>query len=60
MDDDGFPPVTEGSLLFKSPVSGKYGLVPLRHTDVQIDYQAKGSGWQMRTAPTPCRTSRIA
>jgi len=35
--DSGPPPVTEGSLLFRSPVSGRYELVPLRHTDVQID-----------------------
>jgi Ca-activated chloride channel homolog len=36
-DEGGLPPVTEGSLLFRSPVSGRYELVPLRHTDVQID-----------------------
>jgi Ca-activated chloride channel homolog len=36
-DDGALPPVTEGSLVFRSPVSGRYELVPLRHTDVQID-----------------------
>jgi Ca-activated chloride channel family protein len=36
-DDGAPPPVTEGSLLFRSPVSRRYELVPLRHTDVQID-----------------------
>src|SRR5436305_14804029 len=29
--------VGEGSLLFRSPVSGKYEQVPLLHTDVTID-----------------------
>jgi Ca-activated chloride channel family protein len=35
--EGGMPAVTEGSLLFRSPVSGRYELVPLRHTDVEID-----------------------
>jgi Ca-activated chloride channel family protein len=29
--------VGEGSLLYRSPISGKYEIVPLRHTDVAID-----------------------
>lgn len=36
-DDGGVPAVTEGSLMFRSPVTGRYEQVPLRHTDVQID-----------------------
>jgi len=36
-EESGMPAVTEGSLMFRSPVSGRYELVPLRHTAVQID-----------------------
>jgi Ca-activated chloride channel family protein len=33
----GLPEITEGSLVFRSPVSGRYDFVPLAHTDVSID-----------------------
>jgi Ca-activated chloride channel homolog len=33
----GPPNVGEGSLVFRSPTSGQYEIVPLTHTDVQID-----------------------
>ena len=35
--DDGPPQVGEGSLLYRSPVSGRYESVPLLHTDAAID-----------------------
>jgi Ca-activated chloride channel family protein len=35
--EGGVPAVTEGSLMFRSPVTGRYERVPLRHTDVWID-----------------------
>jgi len=35
--DDGPPQVGEGSLLYRSPVSGRYESVPLLHTDAVID-----------------------
>jgi Ca-activated chloride channel family protein len=35
--ESALPPVTEGSLLFRSPVSGLYEAVPLQHTEVSID-----------------------
>jgi len=31
------PPVNEGSLLYRSPVTGRYESVPLVHTDVTLD-----------------------
>jgi Ca-activated chloride channel family protein len=31
------PAVSEGSLCYKSPISGRYELVPLAHTDVALD-----------------------
>jgi len=31
------PQVCEGSLLYRSPISGRYEVVPLLHTDVQFD-----------------------
>ena len=33
----GPPEVCEGSLLYRSPISGRYEIVPLLHTDVQFD-----------------------
>lgn len=33
----GLPEITEGSLVFRSPVSGRYDFVPLAHSDVSID-----------------------
>lgn len=35
--DSGPPQVGEGSLLYRSPVSGTYQFVPLLHTDVALD-----------------------
>src|ERR1051326_4919181 len=35
--ETGPPDVGQGSLLFRSPVSGKYFSVPLLHTDARID-----------------------
>jgi len=35
--DNAPPRVGEGSLLYRSPVSGAYALVPLNHTDVALD-----------------------
>ena len=35
--DDGPPQVGEGSLLYRSPISGRYESVPLVHTDVALD-----------------------
>jgi Ca-activated chloride channel family protein len=35
--DSDLPSVTEGSLLYRSAVSGRYEPVPLQHTDVSID-----------------------
>jgi Ca-activated chloride channel homolog len=34
---DNTPPVCEGSLLYRSPISGRYEPVPLVHTDVTFD-----------------------
>lgn len=34
---DALPAPGEGALIFRSPVSGRYEPVPLRHTDVAID-----------------------
>ncbi len=36
-DDNGPPQVGEGSLLFRSPVSGRFESVPLLHTDAVLD-----------------------
>src|SRR5439155_10663662 len=36
-DDNGPPRVGEGSLLFRSPVSGRFESVPLLHTDAVLD-----------------------
>jgi Ca-activated chloride channel homolog len=36
-DPSALPKVTEGSLVYRSPISGRYDYVPLRHTDVEID-----------------------
>jgi len=36
-DDDSPPQVGEGSLLYRSPVSGRYESVPLLHTDAVVD-----------------------
>jgi len=33
----GLPEVTEGSLVYRSPRSGRFEFVPLEHTDVDID-----------------------
>ena len=33
----GLPEIGEGSLVFRSPVTGRYDSVPLTHTDVEID-----------------------
>ena len=35
--DNAPPPVYEGSLLYRSPISGRYESVPLVHTDVTLD-----------------------
>jgi Ca-activated chloride channel family protein len=35
--DNAPPPVCEGSLLYRSPISGRYESVPLVHTDVTLD-----------------------
>jgi Ca-activated chloride channel family protein len=35
--DDGPPRVGEGSLLYRSPISGRYESVPLVHTDAAVD-----------------------
>jgi Ca-activated chloride channel family protein len=35
--DDALPRVSEGSLVCRSPISGRYEFVPLQHTDVDID-----------------------
>jgi Ca-activated chloride channel family protein len=35
--NDGPPQVCEGSLVYRSPVSGRYETVPLVHTDVAMD-----------------------
>src|SRR6267154_5670900 len=35
--ETGPPRVGEGSLLFRSPIAGRYESVPLLHTDVTID-----------------------
>jgi Ca-activated chloride channel family protein len=35
--DDRLPEVTEGSLVFRSPVTGRYEFMPLRRTGVDID-----------------------
>jgi Ca-activated chloride channel family protein len=35
--DDRLPPVGQGSLLFRSPLAGRYESVPLLHTDVAVD-----------------------
>src|SRR5258708_13296140 len=35
--DNAPPPVYEGSLLYRSPISGLYESVPLVHTDVTLD-----------------------
>jgi len=35
--DNAAPPVCEGSLLYRSPISGRYESVPLIHTDVTFD-----------------------
>jgi Ca-activated chloride channel family protein len=35
--DNVAPPVCEGSLLYRSPISGRYESVPLVHTDVTFD-----------------------
>src|SRR5258706_10098639 len=35
--DNAPPPVYEGSLLYRSPISGRYESVPLVHTDVVLD-----------------------
>lgn len=36
-DDNQPPPVGEGCLLYRSPISGRYDSVPLVHTDVALD-----------------------
>jgi len=36
-DDNGPPQVGEGSLLFRSPISGQFESVPLLHTDAVLD-----------------------
>src|SRR4051812_737886 len=36
-DENGPPQVGEGSLLYRSPISGAYEAVPLVHTDVAVD-----------------------
>lgn len=36
-DAPGLPPVTEGSLVYRSAASGTYDFVPLEHTKVAID-----------------------
>src|SRR5271167_1330338 len=35
--DDAPPPVCEGSLLYRSPISGRFESIPLVHTDVTLD-----------------------
>lgn len=35
--EDAFPTVTEGSLVFRSPFSGRHEFMPLQHTEVDID-----------------------
>jgi Ca-activated chloride channel family protein len=35
--NDGPPQVCEGSLVYRSPISGRYETVPLIHTDVALD-----------------------
>src|SRR5258708_17920489 len=35
--DNAPPPVYEGSLLYRSPISGRYESVPMVHTDVILD-----------------------
>jgi hypothetical protein len=35
--DNGPPPMGEGSLLYRSPISGRYESLPLVHTDVALD-----------------------
>jgi hypothetical protein len=35
--NDGPPQVCEGSLVYRSPISGRYETVPLVHTDVALD-----------------------
>lgn len=37
------PQVGEGSLLYRSPVSGRYETVPLLHTDVALDVRGPGA-----------------
>src|SRR5262245_6366897 len=35
--DNGLPQTGEGSLLYRSPISGAYAFVPLVHTEVALD-----------------------
>jgi Ca-activated chloride channel family protein len=35
--DDALPQVSEGSLVCRSPISGRYEFMPLQHTDVDVD-----------------------
>lgn len=36
-NDGGLPQISEGSMLYRSPISGRYDAVPLIHTDVELD-----------------------
>jgi Vault protein inter-alpha-trypsin domain len=36
-NEDRFPPVGEGCLLYKSPIAGRFEPVPLIHTDAKVD-----------------------
>src|ERR1044072_8239300 len=48
--------VGEGCLLYKSPIAGRYELVPLVHTDVAIDVRGRVASptfTQKYSTPTP-------
>lgn len=56
--ESGPPAVGEGTLVFKSPVSGQFETVPLTHTDVNIDVRgpvaaATVTQQYSNTSPTP-------
>jgi Vault protein inter-alpha-trypsin domain len=36
-NEDRFPPMGEGCLLYKSPIAGRFEPVPLIHTDAKVD-----------------------